>query len=179
MNMLLYLSIIETPEDADKFEELYTQYRNLMYHVAYQILKNHYDAEDAVHQAFVAIIRNLDKITGVNSPETRSFVVLITERKSIDIIRTSHRKKQIPIDENLVGMDIPLPGDHGLADALSKLPSLYREVLMLRFDNGYSTKELANMLGLTHSGVRKLIGRAKKALERALEGDEDFEKPHI
>lgn len=173
--MLMYLSMIETPDDKAKFERIYNRYRNLMYHVAYKVLGNHYDAEDAVHQAFVAIIRHLEKIGDIDCPETRSFIVLITERKAIDLIRTSHSEKVIPLKEDLIGIEIPAPGDHGLADALAKLPAHYREVLLLRFDNGYSTKELAQMLGMTESGVRKLIGRAKNALGRMLE-EESYAK---
>lgn len=173
--MLMYLSMIETPDDKAKFERIYNRYRNLMYHVAYKVLSNHYDAEDAVHQAFVAIIRHLEKIGDIDCPETRSFIVLITERKAIDLIRTSHSEKVIPLNENLIGIEIPAPGDHGLGDALAKLPAHYREVLLLRFDNGYSTKELAQMLGMTESGVRKLIGRAKNALGRMLE-EESYAK---
>lgn len=173
--MLMYLSMIETPDDKVKFERIYNRYRNLMYHVAYKVLSNHYDAEDAVHQAFVAIIRHLEKIGDIDNPETRSFIVLITERKAIDLIRTSHSEKVIPLNEDLIGIEIPAPGDHGLADALAKLPAHYREVLLLRFDNGYSAKELAQMLGMTESGVRKLIGRAKNALGRMLE-EESYAK---
>ena len=173
--MLMYLSMIETPDDKAKFERIYNRYRNLMYHVAYKVLSNHYDAEDAVHQAFVAIIRHLEKIGDIDCPETRSFIVLITERKAIDLIRTSHSEKVIPLNENLIGIEIPAPGDHGLGDALAKLPAHYREVLLLRFDNGYSPKELAQMLGMTESGVRKLIGRAKNALGRMLE-EESYAK---
>ena len=43
---------------------------------------------------------------------------------------------------------------------------------MLRFDNGFTTKEMAKMFGITESGVRKLIGRARKALEAELEKEE-------
>ena len=173
--MLMYLSMIETPDDKAKFERIYNRYRNLMYHVAYKVLGNHYDAEDAVHQAFVAIIRHLEKISDIDCPQTRSYIVLITERKAIDLIRTRHSEKVIPLNEDLIGIEIPAPGDHGLADALAKLPAHYREVLLLRFDNGYSAKELAQMLGMTESGVRKLIGRAKNALGRILE-EESYAK---
>lgn len=173
--MLMYLSMIETPDDKVKFERIYNRYRNLMYHVAYKVLSNHYDAEDAVHQAFVAIIRHLEKISDIDCPQTRSYIVLITERKAIDLIRTRHSEKVIPLNEDLIGIEIPAPGDHGLADALAKLPAHYREVLLLRFDNGYSSKELAQMLGMTESGVRKLIGRAKNALGCILE-EESYAK---
>ena len=79
--MLVYLAMIDSPEDQSKFERVYHKYRYLMLHIAKQILHNHHDAEDAVHQAFVAIIENIEKISDVDSPKTRSFVVIITERK--------------------------------------------------------------------------------------------------
>lgn len=166
--MLIYLSMIETPEDKDKFEQIYYKYRDLMYYVANQKLNNHHDSEDAVHQAFVSIIKHISKIKDIDSPKTRSFIVLITERKAIDIMRTSHRDKVVELNEAITGIDIPLPGDHGIADAISRLPVDYREILMLKFDNGFSNKELAQMIGISESGIRKLIGRARKALKTEL-----------
>ena len=68
-------------------------------------------------------------------------------------------------------MDIPLPGDNGLADALAKLPARYREVLLLRFDNGFSTREIAKMMGTNEGNMQKLIWRAKEALRKQLDKD--------
>lgn len=59
--MLLYLQMLETPEKKSLFEQIYLEYRGLMYHVAYEILHNDQDAEDAVHQAFVKIVENIKK----------------------------------------------------------------------------------------------------------------------
>ena len=56
------LQTIESEEDKSKFEGIYYRYRKLMFHVAMKILHNRQDAEDAVHQAFVSIIENLEKI---------------------------------------------------------------------------------------------------------------------
>lgn len=167
--MIIYLSMIETPEDKDKFEQIYYKYRDLMYYVANQKLSNHHDSEDAVHQAFVSIIKHISKIIDIDSPKTRSFIVLITERKAIDIMRTSRRDKVVGLNEAIAGIDFPLPGDYGIADAIAKLPAQYREILMLKFDNGFSNKELSQMLGISESGIRKLIGRARKALKAELD----------
>jgi RNA polymerase sigma-70 factor (ECF subfamily) len=49
----IYLSIIDSEQDKNKFEILYTTYRKLMFYVANRILKDQYLAEDAVHQAFI------------------------------------------------------------------------------------------------------------------------------
>ena len=55
--MIIYLQMIESDEDKSKFEQLYIMYKGLMFHVAMKILKNEFDAEDAVHQAFLSLIK--------------------------------------------------------------------------------------------------------------------------
>lgn len=58
--------MIETPENKDKFEQIYYKYRDLMYYVADQKLSNHHDSEDAVHQAFVLIIKDNCKFSNLS-----------------------------------------------------------------------------------------------------------------
>lgn len=169
--MILYLQMIETDADKVKFEQLYTLYRDQMHHVAYRILKNDHDAEDAVHQAFLALIKNLEKISAIKCPETRSYIVITVERKALDIIRTNGKYAAEYIDE-LNGLEVPMPGDSGLADAMAQLLPRYREVLLLRFDCGYSTKEMAEILDMKQDSVQKLIWRAREALAEILERNE-------
>ena len=85
--VLIYLSMIESEDDKSKFEIIYERYRGLMFYTAMRILNHEQDAEDAVHQAFVSIIENLDKISEPECPKTRAYVVIITERKALDIAR--------------------------------------------------------------------------------------------
>ena len=138
--MIIYLQMIESDEDKSKFEQLYIMYKGLMFHVAMKILKNEFDAEDAVHQAFLSLIENLKKISDVKCPKTRAYIVIITERKAIDIIRSRSKLVDMEFWESTYGIEIPLPGDHGLADAMARLPAAYRDILLLRYYNGYRTK---------------------------------------
>ena len=80
--ILIYLQMLETDADKSKFERIYVQYRGLMLRVANSILHNEQDAEDTIHQAFLAILNNLDKISAVDCPETQSYIVIITEHKA-------------------------------------------------------------------------------------------------
>ena len=89
--MLIYLQMIETPEEKSKFEQIYLQYKGLMFHVAFQILHNEQDAEDAVHQAFVKIAENIRKIDQPVCPKTHGYVVTIVENKAIDQYRKQHK----------------------------------------------------------------------------------------
>ena len=74
--MLIYLQMIETDEDKTKFAQIYEKYRSLMFSVACRVLDNDADAEDAVHQAFVSIIDNLNKIKMVDSVSTKSYLII-------------------------------------------------------------------------------------------------------
>ena len=170
--ILIYLQMIESEQDRSKFEHLHEKYKRLMFYVANQVLHNEHDAEDAVHEAFVSIIKNLKKISDVECPKTRSYVVIITERKAIEILRVRSKVINIDDEEALGGVAIPLPGDGGLADAMAKLPARYREVLLLRYDNGCSTKEIAQMLDMKRESVQKLLWRAKEALQKLLEQED-------
>lgn len=169
--MLIYLSMIETTEERDMFEKVFLKYRYLMLHVASKILQNHHDAEDAVHEAFISVIKNIDKFSDVESPKTRSLIVLIVERKAIDILRKKQKEDLLEINESIVGIELSVPGDLGVADALARLPAHYREVLLMRYDNGLTTREIAKLLDITESGVRKMLGRAKRELRSELQKD--------
>jgi RNA polymerase sigma-70 factor (ECF subfamily) len=89
--MLEYLATMETADDRTRFESLYLAYRGLMYHVAYHILKNPQDAEDAVHQSFVKLAEHMATIPDGPCPRTRNLVVTVAERKAIDLYRSRQR----------------------------------------------------------------------------------------
>lgn len=169
--MLIYLQMIDSEEDRILFEQLYLAYRQHMFYVANHILHNEQDAEDAVHQAFLSIIENLQKISEVWCPKTKAFCVVIVRRKAIDLLRAREHASQEKFEDGVCSTDIPLPGDSGLADAMAKIPDRYREALLLHFYFGYTTREMEKYLGLTRSAVLKLIWRAKEALRVQLEKD--------
>lgn len=165
--MLIYLEMIETQNDKEKFERLYDQYCNMMYYIAYQITENQQDAEDATHQAFLYIMENLGKVDSVSSSRTRSFVSIIASHKAVDIVRKRRPIIELVKAENELLTYLPDDADE-ILQAMAKLPKRYQDILLLRYDNGYSARELAKMLGMSYGAVRKLLWRAKNALREIL-----------
>ena len=55
--------------------------------------------------------------------------------------------------------------ENGLARCILKLPDRDRQFVLLKFDQGYTTKEIADMMGLTLSAAYKVEQRAKARLE--------------
>ena len=89
--MLIYLQLIDAPEERSKFEALYMQYRGLMLYVARRILRRQEDAEDAVHDACIKIAKSISKISAIDCPETRAYIVIIVENTCIDLLRKRRR----------------------------------------------------------------------------------------
>ena len=77
--------MVDSPEDKRKVEKLYEMYNSLMYSVAYGVLNHVQDAEDAVARSWEKIIGHLEKINKIDCHETRSFIVIVTERVAIDL----------------------------------------------------------------------------------------------
>lgn len=164
--MLGYLRDIDSQEDRTRFEGLYMAYRGLMFHVANRILQNPQDAEDAVHQAFLSLARC--RLPAELGPQARHLAATAAERKAIDLLRARKRRPEAELrEENLPGF-APPPSDGTLAGAMAALPPRYREALLLKYYNGYSAAEVAELLGTTAANVRQILARAKKKLAEEL-----------
>lgn len=162
--MIIYLSMIDSPEDRSKFERLYTEYKDIMFYVAFNILHNEQDAEDAVHQAFLKIAEKIDIVDGTICARTQGYVITIVENKSIDLFRYNQRHKTLELKEDDVGITIEYDGPNVLTKCMTKLPARQRQVLLLKHYHGLSTKEVAKKLGLSEANVKKICQRAKDKL---------------
>lgn len=171
--MLIYIALVEGEEDKGKFERIYLSYRQTMFYAANRILKNHHTAEDAVHQAFLRIVDNLDKINEDDCHKTRAFLVVIVEHIAIDIYRNQKRESTLSFDEFEIYIGDSSLSEHEITDdvftAIASLPVNYSTVLRLKYSQGYENFEIAQILGITEENLRQRISRAKKKLGQLLE----------
>ncbi len=173
----IYLSVIDTEQDKNKFEILYTTYRKLMLYIADQILKDKYLAEDATHQAFLKIIENLDKIEDVHCHKTKSYIVIIVRNTAINMYNKRKRNATIPLEQ----MEFCISDEtfsrsedlDYLTKAVMKLPVIYKEVLALKYVQELSNAEIAQTLGIFEATVRKRLERARHKLEESLKKEEN------
>ena len=163
--MLIYLQTIDEPREQRKFEKIYRLYRQLMYAVAFQILCDPRDAEDAVHEAFLKVAKNIKKISDPECPKTRAYVVTIVENQAIDMYRKKLRHPQVPLEDQTPGLAVEYTGENELARCMAKLPPHYRQILLLKHHYGYTVPEIATLLKLSEANVYKQLQRAKAKLE--------------
>lgn len=157
--MLIYFMMIDSPKDQSKFEKIYLTYKGLMYHIAYKILNNKEDAEDAVHNAFVKIAENISKIGEPVCSKTQSYIVTIVENKAIDLYRRNQRRNNIKNIDDISAITIEENKLHDLATCMAKLSPRYRQVILLKYYQGFSCKEIAKQLNITEANAVKLDQR--------------------
>lgn len=178
----LYLSEIIDSQDQEKFEKIYRHYEQKMFSVAYGILRNVQDAEDAVQDAFEALAGNLSRIDGqdVYSRETWAYLMVIVKSKAIHIYNKNKKRKEAAAGdfnllEELADEFQDIEGKieqktfaNAIARMVLELPERCRMVLYLHYYNDMSYVEIGRTLGMTESNARQIARRARKIMEKKI-----------
>lgn len=175
-------------KDSEKLEQLYGLYEKKMYAVAYSILHNEWQAEDAVQDAFVRLFKNIRKIKNLEEEKTRAYVLRTIQSVAIDLYRKNHislqrtvsmEEKEIADErDDMMSLISRIAGESILEEMLSRLPESYKEVIMLRCVHQLSTKETAAVLEISEALVRKRQQRAIKKL-RTMMGEDVYVRQRI
>ena len=157
--------------ERQKFEYIYEKYKRLLWTKAFDILKDHALAEDAVSEAFIRAYKNLHKIGDGDSPQTVSFLVVIAKNVAINIYNREKRITPIDIaeydepDDSNMEEEIATKDEAGGAMALvDKLKEELKAVFLLKYAHDLPHKEIARLLGITENNVTVRLHRAKTKL---------------
>ena len=93
--LAILLAALESEADKQKFTDIYEQYHPQMEQTALRILKNQHDAEDAVQNAFMQIIRHFEKIDEIPCEKLPFWIVCIVKNEAITILRKNQRTVQL------------------------------------------------------------------------------------
>jgi RNA polymerase sigma-70 factor (ECF subfamily) len=174
------MSVIDSEDDREKFQQIYQQYKDKMYLKSYDILQNREEAENIVQESFVRIIDHLDQIGCVDSQKTWNYILTVVKHLCFN-----HKKKMEKYescewtDEWSVSCNAGNQGTEQnalenrlteeLTEEIRALPYPYKEVLYLQYYNGMSSSEIGKILDKSSAAVRKISERARKKLKTALE----------
>jgi len=154
------------------------EHARLVYRIAYSVLRNHHDAEDATQESFVRVLRYRRKLEGVQDPKT--WLARIAWRVAIE-----RGKRRPEISLSNAGTDsaiLQLRSQVASAEEFSlgremtalleslivALPAQLRDVLTLSTVEEFTSAEIAEVLETSESAVRSRLFRARQILKEKL-----------
>jgi RNA polymerase sigma-70 factor (ECF subfamily) len=154
--------------DPDAFEMIIRTHSRTLFAIAYGILQNREEAEDAVQDALIKAWKSRWR---VRDPEKfPAWLCMIARHRARDVFR-KHRITPLSdeITEQLESEVVDTTSlDRQLHSALAALPEAHRSALMLRYFEEMDYRTIENTLGLTNGALRGILGRALAAMRKQL-----------
>ena len=171
---------IESDSDRAYMTQLYLQHRALMLKTAWRFSRVRADVEDIVSESCTSLIENINTIRSLECNTLRAYVVTTVRNTAIDFCRKQQRTNARFLhvdgevtahmaDAESVEKKILLRDEiDRIKKALQELPERECDVLRLKYQKSLSDREIAEIVGLAESSVRKYVERARKHLKAAV-----------
>ena len=163
----------------EAIESLVKQHARLVYRIAYAVLRNHQDAEDAVQETFLRVLRYSRGMPSVENPKT--WLARIAWRVSVDRSERVRGKREVSLDgPGTTPEEFSAPGvaaDEVMHSArlgaevkklIATLPTKLREPLILSTVEEMSPREVGAVLGINEAAVRSRVFRARAIVREKL-----------
>ena len=153
--------------------KLYTVYRSELLGYCCMICGNRSDAEDLLQETFLRALSHLDVLEDLNETQQRAWLYKVARNAFYDLCRKRALEQSLPLPAE-EGYD----GGFSEAEAkllLAVLPPDLSQVFIKRYFQGYSSGELAEEYGLTASGMRGMLRRARLLLQEKLKDSKEEE----
>ncbi len=165
--------------DVDSLSVFVERYQSGLLRFAARLLSDDLAAQDVVQEAFLRVAREPRHLIGVDS--CHNWLIRVVRNICIDHIRKAIRGRkamQNVADRPAQTQDTPAEALEReetrelVRQAIAQLRPRYRELVLLKVQEGKSYKEIAEITGLTVTNVGYLLHQAMKALTVKLEGRE-------
>lgn len=145
-------------------EELYAAYKNSVYRLALSYVGNIAEAEDITQTVFLKLCASS---ASISHGKERAWLLKVTYHECIEVFRRQKHFSDVPPPERIVENI----SHFALREALGKLSAEQRAVVHLFYYEGYSTRDIAKLLGIRQSCVTTRLQRARQRLKLELGGD--------
>lgn len=149
-----------------EFEEKYECYGTMLYRIAFLYLGNACDAEDVLQDIFIKYFFSKKKFN--SNEHEKAWLIRVTQNRCLDILKKSSRKN-LNIDDISVAVETEKDSELDILRNIFLLPEKYKSVIFLYYYNGCSVEEIAGILKISITAVKKRLQRGRETLKIELE----------
>lgn len=162
--MIMSMNLQRTSEEIT---QLYNEYVDMIYRIAFMFFKNEQDTEDAVQAIFLKLIEK--NIQFKSKSHEKAWLIVAAKNHCKNAVKHWWRKT-IAFD-TIKHAESEAMDDTSLLDSVKKLPDKFKMPIYLFYYEGYSTKETAEILELNESTLRSRLAKAREILKLEIGGD--------
>lgn len=158
----------------DQLIQSIERYQNDFYRLAYSYTKNEQDALDVVQDSIQKAMQSYEKL--IEKEKIKSWFYKIVVHTSLDFLR-KHKRVQVMEDEQLQANQRNFHDAYENVDlehALDDLPTIYREVVILRFFEDLKIEDIAFILEENTNTIKTRLYKALRLLRADLKTEEEF-----
>ncbi len=151
-------------------EQLYKQYAGKLFGVCLKYSRNKTEAEDNLHDSFITIFQKIDQYNFKGSFEgwlkriTVNTVLQKYRKEEYLSVITDNAEEEVTVETGYVEVELPV-----LLKYIQDLPNKYRLTFNLYVLDGYSHKEIAELLGTSVGTSKSNLARARMILKEKIE----------
>ena len=155
--------------------QVYQMYKDMLYNVSYRIIKNEYDAQDTVHDAFIKAFQNISKLE--NDLNLGPWLKRIVVNNSIAHYNKTSKQNEVPLETVMYKVD-ENNGVEEISQNTFKVKQIMRVMktlkpnyslgLSLHLIEGYDYEEICEIMDISYANCRTMISRAKESLRKKL-----------
>lgn len=171
------LAILETDEQRNELDEFYKEHKNRLYTIAFSKLRNENDAEDAVQETFLNITKYPEKFFKLEAHKKIAYVLIVIRNVISHMLKDANKLKTdeltIDIFDNAPSVETLAIGNvsaEELKDFIQKMSPALSDTIKLKAFGRLSNSEIADILGVSETAVRKRISEAYKQINNFLNG---------
>ncbi len=154
--------------EESEYNRITKLYLDVVYRTALNCCKNPYDAEDVVQNTFMKLLEYQQ--TFQDDEHIRKWLIRVAVNESHSLWRSFWKRKITPLDEITAAPEFSIPENSELFYAVQKLPPRYRETIHLYYYEGYSVREISDLLRISEGAIRTRLMRARSKLKQELKG---------
>ncbi len=159
--------------DRQAMAELYQQFVGLLSSVCYRYVPSDDDAKDVLQNSFIKIFTAISSFKYQNDNSFLEWMKRVVTNEALDFLKNRKRITFVDINDNIQEkieeeQSVELLSADDLHQLITELPDGYRTVLNLFVFEGYSHKEIAQLLGIKESSSASQFFHAKRMLEKKI-----------
>jgi RNA polymerase sigma-70 factor (ECF subfamily) len=165
------------PSPPNEVELLFREHHDHVFRAAYRITGSAVDAEDVLQTVFLRLVRRKEKLD--LSPSPGSYLHRAAVNASLDLLRSRTRSRSVSIEE--VAFDAPHSSEpspetqqvdrelqNQVRRSIATLSPKAAEIIVLKYFEGHSNLEIAEMLGTSQMVIGVLLHRARTRLRKEI-----------